>query len=85
MAAEVTLTEQAITNGSVPPPDPATTVRALSRRFPGWTIWWGESTNRYWGMSRRAGGAFVSVEAQSAAEFVQKARDIEYRSPQTNL
>jgi hypothetical protein len=84
LASPVTLTEQEITSGIAPAPDPATTVRALSCRFPRWTIWWGESTGRYWGMSRRARGAFVYVEAQSAQEFVQKARDIEYRTPPNN-
>ncbi|GIH29646.1 hypothetical protein Aph01nite_79560 [Acrocarpospora phusangensis] len=85
----MTLTQQEITSGialaSVPAPDPATTVRALSGRFPRWTIWWGESTGRYWGMCRRARGTLVSVEAKSAQEFVQKARDIEYRTLQNNL
>ncbi|WP_214106284.1 hypothetical protein [Acrocarpospora catenulata] len=76
----VTEHETAAAETPVPAPDPATVVRALSCRFPRWTIWWGESTARYWGMSRRPDGGFVYVEAASAQEFVHWARDIDSRA-----
>ncbi|ADG87751.1 hypothetical protein [Thermobispora bispora] len=53
---------------------PAEVVRALAARFPAWTIWWGEATRRYWGMRRRRDGALIYIEANSAQEFVQRAR-----------
>jgi hypothetical protein len=57
---------------------PATVVRALSARFPRWTIWWGESTSHYWGVTRRRGGPLLHIEAQSAQEFVQQVREIDF-------
>ncbi|GGO23948.1 hypothetical protein GCM10010116_48130 [Microbispora rosea subsp. aerata] len=66
---------------SEPTISPAVVVRALSARFPKWTIWWGEATARYWGMSRRRDGELVHIEARSAQEFVQRAREIDARTP----
>jgi hypothetical protein len=68
--------EDVTTHYPTPVADPTTVVRALSARFPLWTIWWGEATTHYWGMSRRRGNHFL-VEALSAQEFVQRAREIE--------
>lgn len=64
-----------------PQVDPATVVRALSARFPRWTIWWGQATMRYWGMSRRRNGALIHVEAFSAQDFVRQAREIDAQNP----
>ncbi|MBX6383542.1 MAG: hypothetical protein IRZ07_11325 [Microbispora sp.] len=66
---------------SEPKISPAAVVRALSARFPGWTIWWGEATSRFWGMSRRRDGLFVHIEARSAQEFVQRAREMDADAP----
>ncbi|MCC5578716.1 MULTISPECIES: hypothetical protein [Microtetraspora] len=66
---------------SEPEISPDTVVRALSARFPRWTIWWGKSTSHYWGLSRRSGGTLVYVEARSAQEFMQRAREMDSRHP----
>ncbi|WP_285704505.1 hypothetical protein [Microtetraspora sp. NBRC 16547] len=66
---------------SEPEISPDTVVRALSARFPRWTIWWGKSTSHYWGLSQRRGGVLVYVEARSAQEFMQRARDMDFRHP----
>ncbi|WP_432871009.1 hypothetical protein [Microbispora rosea] len=66
---------------SEPKISPAVVVRALSARFPKWTIWWGEATAHYWGMSRRRDGLLVHIEARSAQEFVQRAREIDSATP----
>lgn len=64
-----------------PQVNPAIVVRALSARFPRWTIWWGQATMRYWGMSRRRNGALIHVEAFSAQDFVRQAREIDAQAP----
>ncbi|GIH68808.1 hypothetical protein Mth01_10610 [Sphaerimonospora thailandensis] len=56
-------------------------MRALSARFPKWTIWWGQATMRYWGMSRRRNGTLIHVEARSAQDFVRQAREIDTQTP----
>ncbi|GII55215.1 hypothetical protein Pth03_36040 [Planotetraspora thailandica] len=66
---------------SEPHISPAIVVRALSARFPQWTIWWGQATTHYWGMSRRRNGRLIHVEARSAQDFVQQAREIDAQSP----
>ncbi|MEU7694979.1 hypothetical protein OHB01_20920 [Microbispora hainanensis] len=66
---------------SEPKISPTVVVRALSARFPKWTIWWGEATAHYWGMSRRRDGLLVHIEARSAQEFVQRAREIDSDPP----
>ena len=50
-----------------PVTDHPTVVRALSARFPHWTIWWGQATAHYWGLCRR-GPYMLHVEAPSAPE-----------------
>ncbi|MFC0861419.1 hypothetical protein ACFHYQ_03815 [Sphaerimonospora cavernae] len=64
-----------------PQVSPAIVVRALSARFPKWTIWWGQATMRYWGMSRRRNGTLIHVEARSAQDFVRQAREIDTHTP----
>ncbi|MBE3010291.1 hypothetical protein IL992_13960 [Microbispora sp. NEAU-D428] len=66
---------------SEPQISPTVVVRALSARFPKWTIWWGQATTHYWGMSRRGDGLLVHIEARSAQEFVQRAREIDAGTP----
>jgi hypothetical protein len=66
---------------SEPQISPAIVVRALSARFPKWTIWWGQATSHYWGMSRRRNGLLIHVEARSAQEFVRQAKEIDARTP----
>ncbi|WP_327044536.1 hypothetical protein OG320_22615 [Microbispora sp. NBC_01189] len=66
---------------SEPRISPAVVVRALSARFPGWTIWWGQATTHYWGLFRRPDGLLVHIEARSAQEFVQRAREMDARAP----
>ncbi len=66
---------------SEPEISPDTVVRALSARFPRWTIWWGKATSHYWGLSRRRDGVLVYVEAHSAREFMQRAREIDSHHP----
>jgi hypothetical protein len=66
---------------SEPQISPAIVVRALSNRFPRWTIWWGQATAHYWGMSRPGDGMLVHVEAPSAQEFVRRAKEIDARTP----
>ncbi|MEZ0076897.1 hypothetical protein [Planotetraspora sp. GP83] len=65
---------------SEPQISPAIVVRALSARFPRWTIWWGQATTHYWGVSRH-NGILIHVEARSAQEFVRRAREIDAGSP----
>ncbi|MBO3746697.1 hypothetical protein J5X84_11520 [Streptosporangiaceae bacterium NEAU-GS5] len=55
-----------------------TVVRALSARFPHWTIWWGQATAHYWGVCRR-GQLMMHVEAPSAQEFVRLAQEADAR------
>jgi hypothetical protein len=66
---------------SEPQISPAIVVRALSARFPRWTIWWGQATSHYWGVSRRRNGLLLHVEAMSAQDFVQQAREIDAQTP----
>jgi hypothetical protein len=64
-----------------PQTNPAIVVRALSARFPRWTIWWGQATTHYWGVSRRRNGLMIHVEAKSAQEFVRQAKEIDAQTP----
>lgn len=72
-----------VQTGIEPQVSPAIVVRALSARFPKWTIWWGEATMCYWGMSRGRDGALIHVEARSAQDFVRQAREMDGRTSPT--
>ncbi|GAA4075038.1 hypothetical protein GCM10022214_35140 [Actinomadura miaoliensis] len=62
----------------------AAEVDALSRRYPGWTIWFGPSTGRWWALPPRERdvGAFVEAETpQRLIARIEVIRHTESRQP----
>ncbi|GGL14326.1 hypothetical protein [Planomonospora parontospora] len=56
----------------------AAAARALAARLPGWTVWYGEHTRRFWALSRTKGRAGAShAEAATAEELERTVRRIE--------
>ncbi|MFC4061534.1 hypothetical protein ACFOWE_24815 [Planomonospora corallina] len=52
--------------------------RALAARLPGWTVWYGEHTRRFWALSRTRRPAGAShAEAGTAEELERAVRLIE--------
>ncbi|GGK92851.1 hypothetical protein Ppa06_58760 [Planomonospora parontospora subsp. parontospora] len=56
----------------------AAAARALAARLPGWTVWYGEHTRRFWALSRAKGRSGAShAEAATAEELERMVRRIE--------
>lgn len=56
------------------------TVRLLAARLPGWTVWYGRHTGRFWALlKRRPGVQELHVEAGTAAELENQAAQAERR------
>jgi hypothetical protein len=51
--------------------------RELAARLPGWTVWYGQHTRRYWAMPRAAGpGGAQLAEGGTAEELEESVRRI---------
>ncbi|GLX92054.1 hypothetical protein Hesp01_00040 [Herbidospora sp. NBRC 101105] len=73
MSRYVTITESETPPRAFPAPDHRAIVRALSARFPHWSIWYGSATGHYWGLRRFDDGRIGFIEALSPQEFVRQA------------
>jgi hypothetical protein len=50
----------------------AAEVDALSRRYPGWTIWFGPSTGRWWALPPRERDVGAFVEAETPQRLIAR-------------
>ncbi|WP_242901485.1 hypothetical protein [Actinomadura terrae] len=50
--------------------DHAAEVDALGRRFPGWTIWFGPFTRRWWALPPRGAGSGEFLEAETPQRLI---------------
>lgn len=59
-------------------PSPHEQARALARRLPAWTVWYGEHTGRFWAVPRHRNlAAAPHIEAETAAELERRALEIQ--------
>ncbi|TNY36046.1 hypothetical protein [Thermomonospora catenispora] len=60
------------TENSVPMDDHAAEVEALSRRYPGWSIWFGLSTRRWWALPPRSQDIGDFIEAETPQRLIAR-------------
>lgn len=60
------------TENSVPMDDHAAEVEALSRRYPGWSIWFGLFTRHWWALPPRAQDIGDFIEAETPQRLIAR-------------
>jgi hypothetical protein len=61
--------------------DHAAEVHALSRRYPGWTVWFGSFTRRWWALPPRERGLAGFVEAETPQLLIARIEVVQHGDP----
>lgn len=61
---------------AMPQPGPDRTVAELARRFPGASVWLGESTGHWWALARDGAGCYRLIQAESSAVLVHRLDEV---------
>ncbi|MFI0354055.1 hypothetical protein [Actinomadura sp. 9N407] len=57
--------------------------KALGRRFPGWTVWFGPSTGRWWALPPRERNTGGFVEAETPQRLIARIEVVQYADDST--
>jgi hypothetical protein len=64
--------------------DHSAEVEALSRRYPGWTVWFGSFTRRWWALPPRGRSPAGFVEAESPQRLIARIEVVQQGGPRNH-